>query len=165
MNFPMPVMEPCFFCEIARGEHRWSVLIEDPLTVTVLNGRQYETGQSIVFPKRHAPTLLDLSAQEAAAIMLAAQRVGGAIIRAQSPEALLLYQNNGSLGGQEVPHFHLHVVPRTPGSDWGLGPPHLAHVDRHERPAHRDHAVVTAAKIATAAALQSELGGASPRTR
>lgn len=165
MIFPMPVMEPCFFCEIARGEHRWSVLIEDPLTMTVLNGRQYETGQSIVFPKRHAPTLLDLTVQEAAAVMLAAQRVGGAIIRAQSPEALLLYQNNGSLGGQEVPHFHLHVVPRTPGSDWGLGPPHLAHVDRNERPAHRDHAVVTEAKIATAAALQSELGGASPRTR
>ncbi|MBM0106917.1 hypothetical protein JM946_19450 [Steroidobacter sp. S1-65] len=27
--------------------------------------------------------------------------------------------------GQEVPHYHFHVVPRQPGSDWGIGPPQL----------------------------------------
>jgi diadenosine tetraphosphate (Ap4A) HIT family hydrolase len=27
--------------------------------------------------------------------------------------------------GQEVPHYHFHVVPRQKGSDWGIGPPQL----------------------------------------
>ena len=40
MNFPMPVMQPCFFCEIVRGIQPWRILVEDPLTMTVLNGRQ-----------------------------------------------------------------------------------------------------------------------------
>ncbi len=160
MNFPMPVMEPCFFCELARGKQAWRVLIEDPLTMTVLNGRQYETGQSIVFPRRHAPTLLDLTPHEAAAVMLAAQKVGAAMTRALSPEALLLYQNNGILSGQEVPHFHLHVVPRTRGSDWGAGPPPRGQGGRPLLPAHLDHEIVTEAKLATVKTLQAALGAA-----
>ena len=159
MNFPMPVMEPCYFCQLARREvDGWNLLIEDPLTMTALNGRQYEAGQSLVFPRRHAPTLLDLTAQEAAAVMLAAKRVGAAITRAFAPEALLLYQNNGSLGGQEVPHFHLHVVPRTRGSDWDMGPPNLARSQAANRPPHLDHSVVTEGKLQNARLLAEELG-------
>jgi histidine triad (HIT) family protein len=157
MNFPMPVMEPCYFCELARSRDSWNLIVEDPLTMTVLNGRQYEGGQSIVFPKRHAPTLLDLSAQEAAAVMLAAKRIGAAITRALAPEALLLYQNNGILAGQEIPHFHLHVVPRTAGSDWGIGPTQIARLQSAGRAAHLDHAVVTEDKIQRARLLAGEL--------
>jgi diadenosine tetraphosphate (Ap4A) HIT family hydrolase len=125
--------------------------------MTVLNGRQYEPGQSIVFPKRHAPTLLDLTAQEAAAVMLAAKQIGTVITRAFMPDALLLYQNNGILSGQEVPHFHLHVVPRSAGSDWGVGPPHLARVHSGTLAAHRDHSVVTGAKLDSVRLLAAEM--------
>ena len=81
MNFPMPVMDPCPFCEFTRGSEAWNLLVADPLTLTLLNGRQYETGQCIVMPRRHAPTLLDLTAHEAAAVMLAVQRIGAAITK------------------------------------------------------------------------------------
>jgi histidine triad (HIT) family protein len=160
MNFAMPVMDPCYFCELAqRRVDTWNLLIEDPLTMTVLNGRQYECGQSLVFPKRHAPTLLDLTAQEAAAVMLAARQVGAAITRAFAPQALLLYQNNGILSGQEVPHFHLHVVPRSAGSDWTTGPAPLARAQASQRAAHLDHAVITEEKVARARRLAMALQG------
>jgi histidine triad (HIT) family protein len=157
MNFAMPVMEPCFFCAIAQAGDEWSVVARDELTITALNGRQHENGQCIVFPVRHAGTLLDLSREEAAAVMHAAQRIGAAMVRALSPEALLLYQNNGILSGQEVPHFHLHVVPRTPGSDWGTGPTHLARAASASRGAHLDHTVASAQKRATVATLKRTL--------
>jgi diadenosine tetraphosphate (Ap4A) HIT family hydrolase len=158
MKFEMPVMDPCYFCEIARqGADAWNFVARDELTVTVLNGRQYEAGQCIVFPARHAPTVLDLNAAEAAAILLAAQRAAAAIARAFAPQALLLYQNNGILAGQEVPHFHLHVVPRSAGSDWGLGPPHLARLTGKREPRH-DHAVVTDEKIQRVKILAKETG-------
>jgi histidine triad (HIT) family protein len=160
MNFPMPVMEPCYFCEIARrGMADWNVLARDELTVTVLNGRQYEAGQCIVFPIRHAPTVLDLTHPEAGAVMCAAQRVAASITRALKPQALLLYQNNGILSGQEVPHFHLHVVPRSAGSDWGLGPPHLARAQAGSLAAHRDYTQVTEEKIRSFRLIQRELVG------
>jgi diadenosine tetraphosphate (Ap4A) HIT family hydrolase len=162
MNFPMPVMEPCYFCEIARrGMADWNVIARDELTVTVLNGRQYEAGQCIVFPVRHAPTVLDLTALEAGAVMCAAQRIAAAITRALEPQALLLYQNNGILSGQEVPHFHLHVVPRSAGSDWGDGPPHLARAQAGNLATHRDYTQVSEEKARSLRLIQRALAGSS----
>jgi diadenosine tetraphosphate (Ap4A) HIT family hydrolase len=66
-----------------------------------------------------------------------------------APDGVLVYQNNGIGSGQEVPHFHLHVVPRRSDSDWGSGPPQLAPVARGTRLGHLDHAVVTEAKLQT----------------
>ncbi|RKU15611.1 hypothetical protein C6503_13600 [Candidatus Poribacteria bacterium] len=36
------------------------------------------------------------------------------------------FRDNGVTSLQEVPHFHIHVVPRQQSSDWGTGPPHIA---------------------------------------
>ena len=163
MNFAMPVMDPCYFCELARDGAAWNVIERDDLTITVLNGRQYEPGQCIVFPARHAPTLLDLNADEAAAILRAAQRVAATITATLSPEALLLYQNNGIHSGQEVPHFHLHVVPRSAGSDWGMGPPHLARAQAAQRAAHLDYQAVTEEKISQARQLAAGIRASATR--
>jgi histidine triad (HIT) family protein len=158
MTFTMPVMNPCYFCKLAGpGDPAWNFITRDELTVTVLNGRQYEPGQCIVFPARHAPTLLDLNEAELAAIFRAAQRAAAAITKAMEPEALLLYQNNGILAGQEVPHFHLHVVPRSAGSDWGLGPPHLARVEAANRLPRLNHAAITDEKLRRVRVLAESL--------
>ncbi len=150
MTFPLPEMDPCYFCEIIRGNvERWNVIDETELTLTLLNGRQFEVGQCLVLPLRHAPTLLDLNEREAAAVMAAAQRAAQVMVRALAPVGVLLYQNNGVGSGQEVPHFHLHVVPRRRDSDWGVGPPHLARHELSRRSVHLDHAVVTDAKRQT----------------
>lgn len=146
-------MDPCHFCEIIRNTgERWNVLEQTDRTMTVLNGRQFEVGQCMVLPIRHAPTLLDLTAGEGAAIMAAAQRAARVLVAAFDPDGVLLYQNNGVGSGQEVPHVHFHIVPRRAGSDWGFGPPHLARLE--QRPAHLDHAVVTDDKRGTADALR-----------
>jgi histidine triad (HIT) family protein len=111
----------------------WQVLEETDLTLAALTGTQFEVGQSLVIPRRHAPTLFDLTEEESVAIMSAARRIGRALVAALRPLGVLLYQNNGVYSGQEVPHFHLHVVPRQPGSDWGVGPPQLATLERRTR--------------------------------
>jgi diadenosine tetraphosphate (Ap4A) HIT family hydrolase len=46
-----------------------------------------------------------------------AARVGRALFRACGCTGLNIFQNNGLDAGQHVPHFHVHVVPRYPGSD------------------------------------------------
>lgn len=153
MTFPLPLMDPCYFCDLAAGHASWSVVERTELTMTVLNSRQFEAGQCMVATLRHAPTLLDLTGAEQAAVMGAAKRITNVFATAYAPDGVLLYQNNGVGSGQEVPHFHMHVVPRRPHSDWGFGPPHIARQEK-SRPAHLDHAVVTDEKIQTAALLR-----------
>lgn len=154
VTLPLPEMDPCYLCEIVAQSASWNVIDRTDLTVTMLNGRQFEIGQCMVLPRRHAPTLVDLTDAEEAAIMAAAKRVTKALIAEYAPDGVLLYQNNGVGSGQEVPHFHLHVVPRTPGSDWGLGPPHIARLENRDEPAHLDHASVTAGKLKTVEVLR-----------
>lgn len=158
MHFPMPDVDSCFFCEIVDGKtHQWQIIEQNELTMTLLNGRQFETGQCVIIPRRHAPTLLDLVEEEETAVMASAKRLAEALVRAYSPNGVLLYQNNGIGSGQEVPHYHLHVVPRQPGSDWGFGPPHLERLEREGRSKHQDHRVVTDEKKQTVAEIRKHL--------
>ena len=131
--FELPVMTPCVFCELIDGRLDKGLVEETELTLTIVNIRQYEVGQSLVIPRRHAPTILDLTDEESAAVMDAVRRVSAALVKAYSPDGITLYNNNGVASMQEVPHFHMHVVPRRKGSLWGDGPLHLAALERRSR--------------------------------
>ena len=126
----LPVRDPCDLCEgMAGREERWAIIDEGEHTLTVINPWQFETGQCCVITRRHVATLLDLSNDECGAILRAAKRAAGALVKAFRPLRILTFQNNGVFSGQETPHFHFHVVPRQKGSDWGIGPPQLATFD------------------------------------
>lgn len=157
MPIRIPNMDPCYFCECAlAGAQGWNFIARDEQSLTLLNGRQYEVGQCIVLPARHAPTLLELTDAEGAAVMRAARRIATVMVEAFAPDGVLLYQNNGEAVGQEVPHFHLHVVPRRLTSYWS-GPPQLAAVMAGERAAHTDYARITDAKLSAITQLQQRL--------
>ena len=111
---------------MAGREPRWALIEECRYTLTVLNPYQYEVGQCCVITRRHVGTLLELSDDEIPAVLRAAKRVATALVGAFQPLGILTFQNNGVYSGQEVPHYHFHVVPRQPGSNWGIGPPQLA---------------------------------------
>ena len=49
-----------------------------------------------------------------------------ALTSAFNPDGITVYQNNGVTSLQEVPHFHIHVVPRRESGGWGAGPPHIS---------------------------------------
>ena len=125
---------PCYFCEAVAGRTEKAIVEETALTLTLVNWKQYELGQVYVIPRRHAPTLFDLTDEEAAAVMRTVRRIAGALVRAYDPDGLNLIQNNGVAAGQQVPHFHVHVVPRRRvGGDWGDGPPHIAALEGKTR--------------------------------
>ena len=125
--FEMPIRDPCPFCELAAGriENR-HIIDATEKTLTIVNPRQFEIGQLLVIPRRHAPTILDLADDEAVEIMHKLRAAAEALTKTFNPNGITVYQNNGVTSLQEVPHFHIHVVPRRQSSDWGTGPPHIA---------------------------------------
>jgi histidine triad (HIT) family protein len=126
-RFEMPSRNPCPFCELAagRGETR-HIIDATEKTLTFINMRQFEIGQLLIIPRRHAPTILDLMDDEAVEIMNKLRTAAEALTETFNPDGITVYQNNGVTSLQEVPHFHIHVVPRRKSSDWGSGPPHIA---------------------------------------
>ena len=102
----------CVFCRIVAGEIAAAKVHEDELTIAFMDGGQVNPGHVLVVLKRHAPTLLDLTAAEAGAVMQAARQVALGVQAAFDPPGLTLLQANGREGDQTVFHFHLHVVPR-----------------------------------------------------
>lgn len=121
----LPRQEPCEICETVAGRTRVPVVAESELTITVVNPMQFEVGQCCVVTRRHVATLLELTDEEGAAVIKAARDVAQALLATYEPLGILTFQNNGVYSGQEVPHYHFHVVPRQLGSDWGIGPPQL----------------------------------------
>ena len=132
MPIELPRTENCLFCEVEQGRREKGVVKRTELTLTLVNNRQFEHGQLLVIPRRHAPTLLELNKAEMGAVMDAAHRAASALIAAFDPDGITLYQNNGVVSLQEVPHFHLHVVPRRKASQWRNGPPHIAVLEKPE---------------------------------
>lgn len=121
----LPIRDPCDLC-VASHTERWKIVEEGEHVLTVINPWQFELGQCCVITRRHVATLLDLSDRECAEVLVSARRVAQALLQTYRPLGILTFQNNGVYSGQETPHFHFHVVPRQPGSDWGIGPPQLA---------------------------------------
>lgn len=104
--------DQCLFCRLVAGEIPSARVYEDTLTIAFMDIGQVTPGHVLVATKRHATTLLDITPQEAAAVMQTAQRVASAIREVFDPPGITLLQANGREGDQTVFHFHMHVVPR-----------------------------------------------------
>ncbi len=116
-----PEVESCVFCAIVDGRGPAHIVHSDTRTVAFLDINPATMGHTLVVPRVHARTLLDLTTVDAAAMMTAAQSVGRLLLRTLRPEGLTLFQANEPAGWQTVFHVHVHVLPRW--VDDGLVPP------------------------------------------
>lgn len=113
--------EACVFCAIVDGRSPALVVRSDERTIAFLDINPATSGHTLVVPRTHARTLLDLDPADATAMMSAAQSVALMLDRTLRPEGLTLFQANEPAGWQTVFHVHLHLLPRW--ADDGLVPP------------------------------------------
>lgn len=116
-------MTQCVFYRIVAKEIPATVVHEDDATLAFMDIGQVNPGHVLVASKAHAQDLYALDESQAGAVFRTARRVARAIREAFSPPGLSVYQANGSLAGQTVLHFHLHLVPRHDGDGMSLAWP------------------------------------------
>jgi histidine triad (HIT) family protein len=113
-------MTACPFCRILVGELPSSPVLEEDLVVAILDIRPANPGHTLVMPRRHVESFTDLTPTEVEQMALAGQRVAAALKRRfDSCEAVTFSLADGAAAGQDVPHTHLHVVPRRTGDGFG----------------------------------------------
>lgn len=105
-------MTDCEFCDIVDATDRAFVVYEDDRTVAFLDQCPASRGHTLVVPRRHAATLLDIEPEDAGAVMAAAVRVARVLQEALEPNGFTLLQANEIAGWQSIFHVHLHVIPR-----------------------------------------------------
>jgi histidine triad (HIT) family protein len=115
----------CVFCAIATGRAPASFVHEDDEFVGVVDLRPVTTGHLLVLPRAHHAGLADLPASAGARMFTIAQTLAAALRRTGiRTEGITLFLADGEAAGQEIPHVHLHVIPRhtddgfTIGADW-----------------------------------------------
>ena len=110
----------CLFCAIVDGEMPSYKIYEDEFFYVMLDRFPKCVGHTLILPKRHAAHIFDLTEQECKLLIPLAQKISAALRKVLEFEGLNLLQNNGPAAGQEVNHFHLHLIPRFEGDDMAI---------------------------------------------
>ncbi|MGB0652176.1 MAG: HIT family protein [Thermoplasmatota archaeon] len=141
-------MPPTVFDAIVAGDIPCDKLYEDDRVLAFLDINPLREGHALVIPKKGAPKIEELDPADAAAIMTAAQQIVPRLVAATGAQDATLAIHDGPAAGQEVPHVHLHIIPRKPGD--GGGPIHALFLE--------DRPVVSGEeRAALAAKVRSEL--------
>lgn len=111
--------ENCVFCKIASGKIPARVVMQNDRAVVLLDAFPLAPGHTLVIPKSHYAKVQDMGEQDAMAVFEITRKVVGAVEAGSQVGASAIAIHNGSDAGQEIPHVHVHIVPRKKGDGAG----------------------------------------------
>lgn len=120
--------ESCIFCRIIRGEIPSTKVYENEHVLAFLDINPIAPGHTLVIPKAHCETLVDMPEQAGPHVIAALAKIGKAAMEAAEADGFNCLQNNFAAAGQEVFHSHWHIIPRFEGDGlkhW----PHKTRID------------------------------------
>ncbi|OGL88652.1 hypothetical protein A3H75_00640 [Candidatus Uhrbacteria bacterium RIFCSPLOWO2_02_FULL_51_9] len=103
----------CLFCNIASGAIPSYHVYEDDRALAFLDIHPLAKGHTLVIPKMHGGTILDLPEDEVAHLFRAVQKTTARVKEIIKPDGFTLGVNHEI--GQDVPHLHVHIIPRWHG--------------------------------------------------
>jgi histidine triad (HIT) family protein len=100
----------CIFCAIVEGTTPAHVVGATEQAIAFLDARPLFPGHTLVVPRHHVDTLLDLEEASVGPLFSFVRRVAGAVERGLAADGVFVANNNRV--SQSVAHLHVHVVPR-----------------------------------------------------
>jgi histidine triad (HIT) family protein len=100
------------FCAIIAGEAPAQVVLDDGRCLAFLDTRPLFPGHTLLVPRAHHETLVDLPPELVEPLFANARRLASAVEEGLGAVGSFVAINNRV--SQSVPHLHVHVVPRTP---------------------------------------------------
>ncbi len=102
----------CIFCRIASGQAPAARVLETPRVLAFLDIAPVHYGHTLIIPKEHYPTMLELPDDLWTELGSVSRRVALALRTTLEAQGFNISMNNFEAAGQAVFHAHLHVVPR-----------------------------------------------------
>jgi histidine triad (HIT) family protein len=114
----------CIFCRIVAKEIPATIIHEDDDVLVFMDIGPIIKGHALVISKQHYDPVTETPDAVLAKLHIMAKRVAAAQMNGLGADGVNIMQNNGAAAGQEVPHIHLHVIPRFigDGHHWNWNP-------------------------------------------
>ena len=106
----------CLFCEIIKGNIPSKKVYEDDKVFVFLDINPNTNGHMLIVPKKHIVTVDDIDNDLAIHILEVEKKLKRLLEEKLNIEGLTIIQNNGL--GQEVKHYHFHLIPRYKDDNW-----------------------------------------------
>jgi len=110
-------MENCIFCKIINKEIPCYKIYEDEFVLAFLDINPVVIGHTLIIPKKHFENIFKTEDEYLERIITVSKKISLKMKEVLGIEGINLYQANGSVAGQTVDHFHLHVLPRKEGDN------------------------------------------------
>lgn len=134
------------FCEVLRGDSPASFVHQDDTVVAFMDIQPIARGHMLVVPREHAVLMSDLNETVAMRAFRVARQLASVVRQTLGAGGVNLFVADGEVAFQDVPHFHVHVIPRYPKDGFGLTFP-----PTYNKPPSRAELEAVAAAIRTAA--------------
>lgn len=112
--------DDCIFCQILKGEAPASFTYEDDTIVAFMDIQPITHGHMLVVPRQHAVLMADVDETVAMRSFRIARELAAVARRTLGARGANLFVADGEVAFQDVPHFHVHVIPRYPKDGFGL---------------------------------------------
>jgi histidine triad (HIT) family protein len=110
----------CTFCNLIRGAGEASICYEDADALAFMDVQPVNPGHVLVVSRKHYESFDDLPASLATHLFGVVGQLVPAVKRVAIAEGINVVVNSGRAAGQDVPHFHVHIIPRTAGDGFDI---------------------------------------------
>ncbi len=105
-------MSDCIFCKIVNGELPSATIYENDEFKVILDRFPANEGHVLILVKDHVANIYEIDPEKAGRLFTLAAKIARIMKERLGFAHMNVMQNNGTVAGQTVFHFHLHLIPR-----------------------------------------------------
>lgn len=109
----------CIFCKIAQKKIDAKIIDENENAIAFLDAYPLTAGHTLVITKNHYAKLQDVEFDQINQLFSLVNKILPSIEKGTGVQGTLIAIHNGKDAGQEIPHLHVHIVPRKLGDGGG----------------------------------------------
>ena len=129
----------CLFCQILADKAPCYPVHETRYTRTFLDIFPAAPGHCLIVTKDHFTDIFDATPEAIGMVGHVSTLIAHTVKEELNCDGVGIFQLNGAAAGQTVFHYHMHVIPRTTGSDLTIHSRAPGHPDELQAMAERLH--------------------------
>lgn len=110
----------CIFCDLIHGAGEASICYEDANAIAFMDIQPVNLGHVLVVPREHYESLNDIPAELALKLFDVALHLSPIVQHAGGYDDMNIVVNSGEAAGQNVFHYHVHLIPRRQGDGFDI---------------------------------------------